>query len=66
MLVISRRRGDRFFLGDNICVTVVEVQRGKVRIGIEAPRSIGVRREETLPPLEVAAKRDRIRQLMGA
>ena len=37
MLVLSRRVGERIVIDDNITVTVVEIQAGKIRLGIEAP-----------------------------
>lgn len=46
MLVLTRKVGDRIFIGDDICITVVNVERGKVRVGIDAPRSVGIRRGE--------------------
>ena len=38
MLVLSRKLGEKIFIGDNICITVVDIDRGKIRLGIEAPR----------------------------
>ena len=49
MLVISRRLGERIMIGDNIVLTVVDLDRGKIRLGIEAPRDVGIFREELLP-----------------
>lgn len=49
MLVLSRRYGEKIYIGDNICITVVEICEGKVRLGIEAPRDVPVNREEMLP-----------------
>lgn len=46
MLVLSRKRGERIVLGDGIEISVVEVRGGRVRIGIEAPRHVPVRRWE--------------------
>ena len=37
MLVLSRKLGEKIFIGDNICITVVDIDRGKIRLGIEAP-----------------------------
>ena len=37
MLVLSRKNIERIFIGDTIVVTVVKVQGGVVRLGIEAP-----------------------------
>ena len=49
MLVLSRKLGEKIVIGENICVTVVEIDRGKIRLGIEAPRDVPVYREELLP-----------------
>lgn len=46
MLVLSRKLGERILIGDSISVTVVDIDRGKVRIGIEAPKDVPVNREE--------------------
>ena len=46
MLRITRRAGERIVLGDNVIVEVIEVKGGTVRLGIDAPRSLPVYREE--------------------
>ena len=46
MLVLSRKEGERLMIGDTIVVTVVHVEGGRVKLGIEAPRDIGIQREE--------------------
>lgn len=46
MFVLSRRQGESIVIGDNVVVTIVEVRGGQVRVGIDAPRSIEVHREE--------------------
>jgi carbon storage regulator len=46
MLIITRKAGERVMVGDDIVVHVMELVGGSVRIGIEAPRSIPVYREE--------------------
>ena len=48
MLIITRRAGERIVLGDDVVVQVLEVSGGTVRIGIDAPRSVPVYREELL------------------
>jgi len=47
-LQLWRRIGERIIIGDNIVLTVVEVNRrkGQVRIGVQAPRDVQVDREE--------------------
>ncbi len=49
MLVLSRKLGEKIYIGDNICITVVDVDRGKIRLGIEAPRDIPIYRHELVP-----------------
>jgi carbon storage regulator len=53
MLVLSRKEGERIYIGDNIRVTVVENRGNKIRIGIECPQEIPIQREEimeSIPP----------------
>jgi carbon storage regulator len=54
MLVLTRRAGERLLIGDNIAVTVVRAERGKVRLGIEAPPDVVVLREELTPHQDAA------------
>jgi carbon storage regulator CsrA len=50
LLVISRRPGQTFRIGDEIEVKVLEVDGATVRIGITAPVAVGVFRGELLNP----------------
>ena len=45
-MILTRNPGESIFIGDDIKVTVMEINRNQVRIGIEAPRAIEVDREE--------------------
>ena len=49
MLVLSRKLCEKIYIGDNICITVVDIDRGKIRLGIEAPRDVPIYRQELLP-----------------
>lgn len=49
MLVLSRKLGEKICIGENICITVVDIDRGKIRLGIDAPRDIPIFRQELLP-----------------
>ncbi|HZZ28812.1 MAG TPA: carbon storage regulator [Pirellulales bacterium] len=49
MLVLSRRDGEEIAIGNNVKIKVLSSVRGRVRIGIEAPRNVPVTRTE-LPP----------------
>ena len=46
VLVLSRKVGERIWIGNEICVTVVRLTSGGVRLGIEAPAELPVIREE--------------------
>jgi carbon storage regulator len=46
MLVLTRRPGESVVIGNNIVVTVLEVRGEQIRLGIDAPRSVTVHREE--------------------
>ena len=49
MLVLSRKLGEKIWINGNICITVVDIDRGKIRLGIEAPRDVPIFRQELLP-----------------
>src|SRR5947199_10858232 len=49
MLVLTRKLMEKLFIGDDICVTVVRLEGGQVRLGIDAPRDISVVRAELVP-----------------
>ena len=51
MLVLSRKLGQRIVIGDRIVVTVVKLNHGQGRLGIDAPPEIAVFREEITPRL---------------
>ena len=48
MLVISRQPGDSLLIGQDIKITILEVNGDRVKIGIDAPRSVPVMRTEVL------------------
>lgn len=57
MLVLTRKLMEKLFIGDDICVTVVRLEGGQVRLGIEAPREITVVRAELVPDRQQAPHR---------
>jgi carbon storage regulator len=54
MLILSRKVNESIRIGNDIVVTVVELSRGRVRLGIEAPREVPVHREEIFRELSVS------------
>lgn len=49
MLVLSRKIGEKIYLGDNICITLVDIKGDRVKIGLECPPEVIVQRQELLP-----------------
>lgn len=49
MLVISRKLGEAVYIGENIKIVVVDIDRGKIRLGLEVPRDIPIYRQEVTP-----------------
>jgi carbon storage regulator len=54
MLVLSRKVGERIYIGDSIRITIVDWRAPKVRVGIEAPSDIIIVREELLKEIPEA------------
>ena len=54
MLVISRRKGQRVSIGEEIELVVTEVHRSSVKLGIRAPRGLTVLRGEVRDSIEEA------------
>lgn len=52
MLVISRCRDEKIFIGDNIVITIVDIRGDKVRLGIDAPTDVPVHREEVYEAIQ--------------
>ena len=46
MLILSRMAGETIMIGNDIRIQVLSNKNGQVRIGIDAPRSVSVKREE--------------------
>lgn len=54
MLVLTRRPGESIMIGDDVVITVLDVRGDVVRVGINAPRSVQVHREEVYRELQKA------------
>lgn len=52
MLVLTRRANQSIVIGRDVTVTVLEIRGDQVRLGITAPRSVAVHREEVWLELE--------------
>ena len=52
MLVLTRRANQSIIIGNDIVVTVLEISGDQVRLGITAPRSVSVHREEVYAEIQ--------------
>ena len=46
MLILTRRVGETVMIGDEVTVTVLRVKGNQVRLGVNAPKTVSVQREE--------------------
>lgn len=46
MLILTRRPGEALYIGENIKVMVTRINGNQVKIGIQAPKEIGIVRDE--------------------
>lgn len=61
MLVLERKAGENIRIGDDIIVVVVQTRSGRVKLGIEAPPHVTIRRKE----LVFQKPRSKVRQEVG-
>lgn len=54
MLVVTRKKGEKVLIGDDIVVTIIDVRRDGVRVGVDAPRGIRIQRHEVVEALAEA------------
>lgn len=46
MLVLTRKAGEAIFIGEDVKIVIVQIKGGQVQIGIEAPKTVHIKREE--------------------
>jgi carbon storage regulator len=56
MLILTRRVGETVMIGDEVTVTVLGVKGNQVRMGINAPRTVAVHREEIFERIKHTAQ----------
>jgi carbon storage regulator len=54
MLVVTRKKGEKVLIGDDIVVTIIDVRGDGVRVGVDAPRGIRIQRSEVVEALAEA------------
>lgn len=70
MLVLTRRPGESIVIGNHIVVTVLDARGDQIRVGIDAPRSVQIHREEVFREIEgenaaAVASVDAARAMLG-
>jgi carbon storage regulator len=58
MLILTRRVGEAVMIGEEVTVTVLGVKGNQVRIGVNAPKSISVHREEIFERIKNEQQQD--------
>ena len=56
MLILTRRPAESIRIGEEITITVKRIKANQVRLGIAAPRSVGVHRQEIYVRIQAAAE----------
>lgn len=52
MLVISRKKGESLLIGDDIEITVIKLEDGSVKLGVNAPKEVTILRKELYEEVE--------------
>jgi carbon storage regulator len=58
MLVLSRKKNEAIYVGNEITVTIVEIRGDKVRLGIDAPAHMPVHRQEVWEAIQRSKPQD--------
>ena len=58
MLILTRRVGETVMIGDEVTVTVLGVKGNQVRVGVNAPKTVSVHREEIYERIQREEKAD--------
>ena len=56
MLILSRKTNEKIMIGDDISVSIIEIRGDQVRIGVDAPKTVKVFRQEVFDAIEAENK----------
>ncbi|SHG54244.1 carbon storage regulator, CsrA [Thermosyntropha lipolytica DSM 11003] len=65
MLVLGRRKGESIIIGDDIEISIIDIQNEVVKIGINAPRQVSIVRKEIYEEVR-EANREAVRNVREA
>lgn len=57
MLILTRKKEESIVIGENIEIVVVDIEDGKVKLGIKAPKDIEILRKEILNSVQEENKK---------
>jgi len=60
MLVLARKQGQRIMIGNDVILTICEIRGDRVRIGINAPKTVSVHREEIMERIAEEKEQDNV------
>jgi len=56
MLILSRKVNEKIMIGDDISVSIIEIRGDQVRIGVDAPKTVKVFRQEVFDAIKAENK----------
>jgi carbon storage regulator len=56
MLILSRKINEKIMIGDDISVSIIEIRGDQVRVGVDAPRTVKVFRQEVFDAIRAENK----------
>ena len=56
MLILSRKINEKIMIGDDICVSIIDIRGDQVRLGVDAPKSVKVFRQEVFDAIKAENK----------
>jgi carbon storage regulator len=59
MLVLTRLKNERICIGDDVVITIIDIRKEKVRLGISAPADVAVHRQEVYDAIQRESRRPR-------
>lgn len=62
MLILTRKKNESLIINGNIEITIVALDDGKVKIGIDAPKSVEIHRKEVYEKIQAENKESIIKQ----
>ncbi|MDF2524809.1 MAG: hypothetical protein K0R31_2450 [Clostridiales bacterium] len=57
MLVLTRKKGQSIILGDDVEITIIDIQGDQVRLGVNAPKSVSIHRKEVYMEIQEENKK---------